>query len=50
MENVPIWFEYATFDEDMNIDGVRSDAPTEVKEAFKEFQKSMKKQTGKSKA
>lgn len=38
MEIEPIWAEYATFDDDGFIDGIRDDAPQEVKEAFLEYQ------------
>ena len=38
MEVEPIWAEYATFDDDGFIDGIREDAPEDAKEAFREYQ------------
>lgn len=41
METEPIWFKYATFDRDGYVNGVRDDAPLEVKKAFKEYQRKL---------
>lgn len=38
MEVEPIWAEYATYDDDGFVDGIRDDAPEEVKEVFREYQ------------
>ena len=39
MEIKPIWYDYATFNEDGFVDGVRDDAPEDVKEAYQEYLK-----------
>ena len=31
----PIWYEYATFDEDGFVNGIRDDAPDAAKDAYK---------------
>lgn len=33
----PIWAEYATFDDDGFINGVRSNAPDDVKQAYAKY-------------
>ena len=38
MEVEPIWYKYATFDEDGFVNGVRDDAPEEIKEAYREHE------------
>lgn len=38
MEDEPIWYKYATFDEDGFVNGVSDDAPPEVKEAYRKDQ------------
>lgn len=35
----PIWYEYATFDNDGFVNGIRNDAPEDVKEAYRKEQK-----------
>ena len=37
MESEPIWYKYATFDEDGFVNGVSDDAPEEVKDAYKAY-------------
>lgn len=37
MESEPIWFKYATFDEDGFVSGIRDDAPEDVKEAYRAY-------------
>lgn len=34
MDGEPIWFKYATFNEDGFVDGIRADAPPEAREAY----------------
>lgn len=34
METEPIWFPYATFDEEGFVNGIRADAPAEAKAAY----------------
>ena len=41
-EQMP-WVDYATYDEDGFINGVREDTPEEVKKAYKEHQKEIQK-------
>lgn len=38
MELEPVWFKYATFDEDGFVNGIRADAPEDAKEAYKAYQ------------
>ena len=38
MELEPIWYKYATFDEDGFVNGIREDAPEDAKEAYREEQ------------
>lgn len=33
----PIWREYATYDEDGYVSGVRDDAPQEAKDAYRKY-------------
>lgn len=47
METEPIWYEYATFGEDGFVNGVRDDAPQEVKDAYREEQERLKEYTEK---
>ena len=37
MEGEPIWFKYATFDDDGLVNGVRDDAPEEAKQAYADY-------------
>lgn len=39
MKIKPVWFEYATFNEDGYINGISEDAPEEMKEAYKRDKK-----------
>lgn len=39
MEIEPVWFEYATFDEDGHVNGIRDDAPKEAREAYEAEQR-----------
>lgn len=34
MDGEPIWFKYATFDEDGFVNGIRPDAPPGAREAY----------------
>lgn len=36
MDVEPIWFQYATFDDDGYVNGIREDAPENAKEAYRE--------------
>ena len=38
MELEPVWFKYATFDEDGFVNGIRADAPEYAKEAYQAYQ------------
>ena len=38
MEIKPIWADYATYDDDGFVNGVREDAPEKAKLAFMEYQ------------
>jgi len=33
----PLWYPYATFDDEGDVNGVRDDAPKEVKDAYKAY-------------
>lgn len=37
MELEPIWFEYAIFDDDGELTGIREDAPQDAKDAYAEY-------------
>ena len=37
MENEPIWYGYATYDDDGFVNGVREDSPQNVKDAYKAY-------------
>lgn len=39
----PSWYDYATYDNDGFINGIKDDAPDEAKEAYKEYIKEEKK-------
>ena len=39
MDGEPIWFKYATFDEDGFVSGIVEDAPEDAKEAYQEYQR-----------
>ena len=36
MESEPIWYKYATFDDDGFVNGISDDAPEEAKQAYAE--------------
>ena len=38
----PEWWEYAVFDDDGFISGIKEDAPKEVKDAYDQYQKEEK--------
>lgn len=42
MEVKPIWYDYATFDEDGDVNGIREDAPPEIKKAYADYQQRIK--------
>ena len=37
MEVEPIWYKYATFDDDGYVNGIMADAPDEAKAAYREY-------------
>ena len=37
MELEPIWYRYATFDNDGYVNGITEDAPEEAKRAYQEY-------------
>lgn len=37
MDIKPIWFKYATFGEDGFVNGIRDDAPDDIKRAYAEY-------------
>ena len=39
MEIKPIWYDYAIFDDECEITGIREDAPPEAKKAYDEYVK-----------
>ena len=43
MMEQPIWWEYATYDEDGFVDGIRDDAPEEIKKAYDDYLKTKEK-------
>lgn len=43
MMEEPKWYKYATFDDDGNVNGVKKDAPKEIKDAYKEYLREEKK-------
>lgn len=43
MMTAPIWYKYATFDDDGFVDGIRDDAPEDVKRAYEEYIEEQKK-------
>lgn len=46
METEPVWFKYATFDDDGFVNGVREDAPEEIKRAYHEQQRKQESEDG----
>lgn len=46
METEPVWFKYATFDDDGFVNGIREDAPEEVKKAYRDQQKEKESENG----
>lgn len=47
MMTKPIWWDYATFDEEGDLNGIEEDAPKEIQEAYKEYLKEKTKRKGK---
>lgn len=37
MDVEPVWFPYATYDEDGFVNGISDDAPDSAKEAYREY-------------